>query len=361
MRAGIVAQIVSGAPNCAGYTHFFAIDSNGRLLRGDYHPSRTSTCIGCAEDIEYSGWYTYPGQSRMDSAPAIVGYHWTPLESDNLPGSLEHIPAFPPVTFFARNLADNTLWYDKTWAGGASLGGWMPVPDSTPPDVELIVSGEGLDEGCSTGLTGVWQGDDGGTYYIRQNGDEIWWYGEQAPEYPVWANVAYCKIHGNVIDLKWADLPFKGTTKGGGTLELAVEDCNRLSWRGESGGFGGSIWTRMIVAIVAPLMGEPPAIVFPGQNPAFLTGVWRGDDGGIYYMRQDGNQIWWYGEQSPQHPSFANVAYGNNSGSIIDLKWADAPKGQTLVIGSMTLRLDDNGNTLRKTSDTGGFGASMWT
>lgn len=30
-------------------------------------------------------------------------------------------------------------------------------------------------------LTGVWSCDDGGTYFIRQVGNIVWWYGESIP------------------------------------------------------------------------------------------------------------------------------------------------------------------------------------
>jgi hypothetical protein len=32
-------------------------------------------------------------------------------------------------------------------------------------------------------LTGIWQNNDGGTYYIRQLGDVIWWFGENDPKH----------------------------------------------------------------------------------------------------------------------------------------------------------------------------------
>ncbi len=61
-------------------------------------------------------------------------------------------------------------------------------------------------------LTGVWYCDDNGTYYIQQNGDNVWWYGEKSPnssdnpllmdcENPVesWSNVARGEISGNLL------------------------------------------------------------------------------------------------------------------------------------------------------------------
>jgi hypothetical protein len=75
--------------------------------------------------------------------------------------------------------------------------------------------------GCAYDLTGTWRGDDGGTYYIRQIGNDIFWFGELTPQNPGWANVAYGTISGNIINLKWADVPKSGA-RGSGTLSLSV-------------------------------------------------------------------------------------------------------------------------------------------
>ena len=68
-------------------------------------------------------------------------------------------------------------------------------------------------------LTGDWGCNDGGTYYIRQDGSSVWWYGEIAPENPSWSNVAYGEIVGNQLHLKWADVP-KGSVGGKGRLGI---------------------------------------------------------------------------------------------------------------------------------------------
>lgn len=92
-------------------------------------------------------------------------------------------------------------------------------------------------------LTGVWQCSDGGTYYIRQLGTNVCWYGEASPESPDWANVAYGKIKGNLIELEWADVP-KGSAESKGVLTLKIASANRLVLLKETGNFMGSEWTR---------------------------------------------------------------------------------------------------------------------
>ena len=92
-------------------------------------------------------------------------------------------------------------------------------------------------------LTGPWKGNDGGKYYIRQLGNNVWWFGEQSPTNPGWSNVARGVLNGNELRLEWADVP-KGRIMGSGNLVLKVESPSRIVATSKTGGFGGSIWTR---------------------------------------------------------------------------------------------------------------------
>ncbi len=92
-------------------------------------------------------------------------------------------------------------------------------------------------------LTGKWQCNDGGKYYVRQMGKEIYWYGERSPNNPAWSNVASGHVDGNRIILRWADVP-KGHVMQGGILILQLENPNRFRAIHKTGGFGGSLWKR---------------------------------------------------------------------------------------------------------------------
>jgi hypothetical protein len=92
-------------------------------------------------------------------------------------------------------------------------------------------------------LTGAWNTDGGGKYYIRQLGNNVWWYGEGAPTNPYWSNVAHGVLVGNELRLEWADVP-KGSTMNSGNLVIKVESNSRLVAISKTGGFGGSVWTR---------------------------------------------------------------------------------------------------------------------
>ena len=94
------------------------------------------------------------------------------------------------------------------------------------------------------GLTGPWTGDDGGTYYLRQIGEQVYWYGEATATSPTWANVFSGRIEGNRIEGSWAGVP-KGNTRGVGTLELIIEAKGEiLRVIGKTGAFTGSRWVR---------------------------------------------------------------------------------------------------------------------
>jgi len=95
----------------------------------------------------------------------------------------------------------------------------------------------------SQDLTGVWNCDDGGKYYIRQIGNEVFWYGEKAPTGPQWSNIAFGVKVGDTIILKWVDVP-KGAIMGKGELHLRVISPNKIQAVMKTGGFGGSNWSK---------------------------------------------------------------------------------------------------------------------
>jgi hypothetical protein len=91
-----------------------------------------------------------------------------------------------------------------------------------------------------------------------------------------------------------------------------------------------------------------------------LTGVWNCDDGGMYYIRQFGTTVWWYGEHDPYAPDWSNVMRGAISGSTINADWTDVPKGSIMQYGNLKLQIQSN-NKIVAISKTGGFGGSVWT
>jgi hypothetical protein len=92
-----------------------------------------------------------------------------------------------------------------------------------------------------------------------------------------------------------------------------------------------------------------------------LNGVWRSNDGGIYYVRQTGNQLWWYGE-SGSGGIYSNVFQGTIINDSVTGQWVDVPKGANRGSGSMSLRIVSNNSFVQTTSPAlSGFGPVQWT
>ncbi len=107
----------------------------------------------------------------------------------------------------------------------------------------------------------------------------------------------------------------------------------------------------------------PASGTYPGgTSPSSidLTGEWSCDDGGLYYLRQFGTTVWWYGEHDPNAPDWSNVMRGTISGSTINADWTDVPKGSVMQFGNLKLQIVSN-NKIVAISKTGGFAGSTWT
>ncbi len=102
-----------------------------------------------------------------------------------------------------------------------------------------------------------------------------------------------------------------------------------------------------------------------------LTGAWRGSEGGVYYIRQVGDCVWWFGTEIDDiepgqtgQPGFANAASGRMVGTRIDLEWADLPMGSVLGGGGLTFTYDEERGELVMTEQRGDwipFGGSTLT
>ena len=100
-----------------------------------------------------------------------------------------------------------------------------------------------------TNLTGTWACDDGGTYYLRQVGDRVWWLGKSGNDGQDWTNVLHGTIRGREVVGDWADVPQGGAANSGQlTLRLVVRDGRvvEIEKRRQVGdGFGGGVWRRL--------------------------------------------------------------------------------------------------------------------
>lgn len=96
--------------------------------------------------------------------------------------------------------------------------------------------------------------------------------------------------------------------------------------------------------------------------PRDMNGVWQANDGGTYYVRQIGNQVWWLGMSGDNGRSWTNVFHGTKTGSTVQGTWADVPKGNIRSGGNLTLNVQGTTGVLgfTRAAATGGFGGSRW-
>ena len=102
-----------------------------------------------------------------------------------------------------------------------------------------------------------------------------------------------------------------------------------------------------------------------------LTGAWAGNDAGIYYIRQVGDCVWWFGTElmeiergTTDQSGFANVASGRIVGTQVDLEWVDVPLGYTVNGGGLTFIYDEERGELTLAEQRGGrlpFGGTVLT
>lgn len=121
----------------------------------------------------------------------------------------------------------------------AVKGGIKPPSPANGPQIVVASPGVLLHRD----LTGTWRGDDGGTYVIRQVGQEIWWFGRSRDGGTSWANVFHGKLHQGKIVGEWADVPM-GKARNSGKLVLELQNPREFKAIRKTGGFGGNVWRR---------------------------------------------------------------------------------------------------------------------
>jgi hypothetical protein len=119
----------------------------------------------------------------------------------------------------------------------------------------------------------------------------------------------------------------------------------------------------LVSPLVTPLLRRSEAVseaaILDGED---LTGPWGGNDGGVYYVRQIGNAVWWMGLDGADGKNFSNVFHGTRVGNLITGEWSDVPRGGAASSGSLAIEVvqTPRGVALRKREGTGGFGGTTW-
>jgi hypothetical protein len=96
-----------------------------------------------------------------------------------------------------------------------------------------------------------------------------------------------------------------------------------------------------------------------------LTGNWKATmdtetmSGPDFYIRQIGDSVWMYGEDLSADPTWISVANGTVVGNTVELSWADIPKGEATLSGTLMLNVTSD-NELKVVNQTGGWGGEDW-
>jgi microsomal dipeptidase-like Zn-dependent dipeptidase len=224
-------------------------------------------------------------------------------------------------------------------------------------------------------LNGYYEADNGGAYFVRQIGNDVYWFGEDPNG--AWANVLIGTISGNKITARFWDVP-KGRTQSLGDLILQIQNDDSLVKLSSSTPFGTKSWKKMVyhtemVNGVPVTKGFPPEMRSLPQGYSFgeqnLTGAWQGDDAAFYYVRETSSDIVWVAENNQWggpggniRPSFTHVFFGKHvkGDPSISGHWIDIPKGIAADSGTLTLTIKGP-QDIETLTKTGGFAASfLW-
>jgi hypothetical protein len=187
-----------------------SVSGNAYLERGQ-HSIEVDYFQGPREEIALQLFWTPPGGSEQISEPAYVP---RPPESEEGTG---HTQATGP----AQNA-------EPSHDTGPSDSGCQWCPEDLT----------GLD------LTGRWSCDDGGIYYIKQQGHVVWWSAEGSATEPGWSNAARGILSNCVLTLEYSDVP-KGNAAGYGTLVLEVLSNDEMVAREKPQSYSGYHWQRV--------------------------------------------------------------------------------------------------------------------
>ncbi len=185
--------------------------SGNAYLASGQHSIEVDYFQGPREEIALQLFWTPPGGSEEISEPAYVP---RPPESEDGTGPTQ-----------ATGPSQGVEPSEDT---GPSASGCKWCPDDL----------DGLD------LTGTWSCDDGGIYYITQQGHIVWWSAEGLATEPAWSNAARGILSNCVLTLEYTDVP-KGSATGYSTLVLEVLSNDEMVAREKPQSYSGYQWRRV--------------------------------------------------------------------------------------------------------------------
>ncbi|CAF4944684.1 unnamed protein product, partial [Rotaria sp. Silwood1] len=200
-----------------------------------------------------------------------------------------------------------------------------------------------LVEATVRNLSGVWKSNDDDDYFICQYGRKVFWYGRssQNRDYS-WSHVGYGIIDDeDVIHLAFGDIPTgRDRYTGDIDIQISFDYATMTKILDTKNSFLTKSWSR----VSAQYHQDP----IPTGLPIYwsstfdeLTGHWKCNDGGNYYISQFNELIFWLG----YHPEgrWCNVAAGkiDKASGVIDLNWGDIVCGANRLYGTLDLLVEN--------------------
>ncbi|CAF1277374.1 unnamed protein product [Rotaria sordida] len=196
-----------------------------------------------------------------------------------------------------------------------------------------------LVEATALTLSGAWKSNDDDDYFICQYGRQVFWYARSSENKGYnWSHVAYGIISdGDIIHLTFGDLPIgKDRYTGNIDIQISSDYANMTKILDAKNIFLTKSWSR----ISAQYYQNPISTrlsMYRYDDSDQLTGHWKCNDDGNYYISRFNESIFWLG----YHPRgrWCNVAVGkmDKSSGIIDLNWGDIVCGADRLYGTLKL------------------------
>ena len=101
---------------------------------------------------------------------------------------------------------------------------------------------------CVNNISGKWNGNDGGTYWIQQSRSRVSWFGASGlQEGTTFANVFQGWRSGDTITGQWADIPMGKIMQHGEISFTCIRDgaVDKLIRKYQIGGFGGTEFSKL--------------------------------------------------------------------------------------------------------------------
>jgi hypothetical protein len=114
---------------------------------------------------------------------------------------------------------------------------------------------------CVNNISGKWNGNDGGTYWIMQSKTRTSWFGASGlQEGTAFANVFQGWRSGDTITGYWADVPMGKIMQGGGISFTCIHEggIDKLIRKSQTGGFGATLLSKLSTPPGGPPLQPPP-------------------------------------------------------------------------------------------------------